>query len=187
MALDETGRLLLIAVFLLLGLERLIELRINKRNTDWLRDQGARFHRPDGFGLILVGQMLLIVLIPLEATWAPWSGIGIWTWPLLALALGAQALRYWVIRTLGQRWSIRVITLPQKPRILSGPYRWLRHPNYVAVAAETLVLPLAFGAWMSAVALVVVMGTALARRIRLEDKALRENVDAAATRPAASG
>lgn len=163
---------LLFAVLGLLALERGAELTINRRNVRWLRANGARFHGPDGFGLILVVQVLLFVLVPVEALVAPWGGPHALTWALLALALGAQALRYWVIRTLGHRWCIRVATLPGHERILGGPYRWLRHPNYLAVAAETLAIPLAFGAWGAAVALGLLQALALARRIRVEDAAL---------------
>ena len=66
--------------------------------------------------------------------------------PALAVALGAQALRWWCIRTLGHRWTTRVLVLPGAPRIRTGPYRVLAHPNYVAVIAEGAALPLVHGA-----------------------------------------
>ncbi len=166
---------LLVGVLLLLGAERALEIAINQRHVRWLRQAGARFHTPDGFRMILLAQVLLFVLVPIEALFAPWSNIGAWTWPLLAIALAAQGLRYWVIRTLGPRWCMRVATLPGKPRILGGPYRWLRHPNYVAVATETLVIPLAFGAFASAAVLTAIQIVALLRRIRFEDAALDES------------
>lgn len=103
---------------------------------------------------------------------APWARMGWWTWPLLGVALLAQLLRYWCITTLGHRWNVRVVTLPGAPRVTSGPYRWLPHPNYLAVLAECIMLPLAFGAWMSALVVVPVKAVALLRRIRHEDQAL---------------
>lgn len=176
MALGTLGGALLFATLGLLLLERGAELVLNRRHVRWLERAGAVFHPRDGLGLIVVVQSLLFVLLPLEALSSPWAAIGWWTWPLLALALAAQGLRYWVITTLGPRWCIRVATLPGKDRILGGPYRWMRHPNYVAVATETLVLPLAFGAYGTAALLSVLQAVALARRIRCEDHALRAAV-----------
>lgn len=167
----ETG--VLAAALLLLGAERIGELAINKRNTRWLNDHGAVWHGPDGFGLILAVQLLLFVLILTESLLAPWSGIGWWTWPLLAVALLCQGLRYWVITTLGRRWNVRVVTLPGAPRVTGGPYRWLSHPNYAAVLTEIVVIPLAFGAWLTVLLLVPLKIVALARRIRHEEQALR--------------
>ena len=88
------------------------------------------------------------------------------------MALLAQGLRYWCITTLGRRWTIRVATLPGAPRIAHGPYRWFPHPNYVAVLAEAVVLPLAFGAWLSLLVLVPLKLVALRNRIRHEERAL---------------
>jgi methyltransferase len=170
-----TGTLLFV-VLGILALERGLELALNRRHVRWLREQGAVFHTPDGFGLILAVQVGLFVLTPVEALAAPWGGAHAATWPLVGLLLLAQALRYWVIRTLGPRWCIRVATLPGKDRILGGPYRWLRHPNYLAVALETLALPLAFGAWATALVLGALQAVALARRIRYEDAALQAAV-----------
>ena len=70
--------------------------------------------------------------------------------PALVAALGYQAVRWWCIATLGPRWNVRVIVLPGAPRVSGGPYRYLPHPNYVAVWIETLALPLVHGAWISA-------------------------------------
>lgn len=110
--------------------------------------------------------------MPAEALLAPYAGLQPWTVPLaLALAL-AQALRYWCIVALGDRWSVRVVTVPGEGRRLGGPYRWLRHPNYVVVLAEVVLLPLAFGAWIAIAVLVPLKGVALLRRLRIEERAL---------------
>jgi methyltransferase len=159
-------------VLLLLLAERIGELLLDRRNARWLKAHGARWHGPDGFGLILAAQVLLFVLLAAEVAFAPWARTGWWTWPALALALLAQALRYWCIATLGPRWNIRVVTLPGAPRIAHGPYRFLPHPNYVAVFTEVVVLPLAFGAWLTLLVLVPLKLVALRRRIRFEEKAL---------------
>lgn len=164
---------LLAAVLGLLAAERLAELAINRRNARRLRERGAVWLGRDGFGLILAAQVLLFLMLGAEVALAPWSATGWWTWPLLAVALLAQGLRYWCIATLGERWSVRVVTVPGAPRIASGPYRFLPHPNYLVVLLEVLVLPLAFHAWLTALALVPLKLVALARRIRLEERALQ--------------
>lgn len=172
-ALGDARTILVAAIVLLvLGAERLWELRINRKHVAWLKGQGARFAGADGFGLILTVQVLLFVALPVEVVFSPWARLDGWFWPLLALAVLAQVVRYWVIATLGNRWSIRVVTLPGTPRILGGPYRFLRHPNYVVVALESLILPTMFGAWLTLLLVFPLNLVALARRIRLEDDAL---------------
>jgi methyltransferase len=91
--------------------------------------------------------------------------------PMLALALGAQALRYWAIRSLGDAWNVRVIVAPG---VLSrrGPYRWLRHPNYLAVGIEMFAIPLVHGAWLCALGFSVANAGILRGRIRIEESAL---------------
>jgi len=165
---------LLAAVLLLLGAERLAELALHRRHSRWLAAHGARWHRPDGFGLLVATQAVLLAGLVVEGGFAPWAGVGAWTWPLLAVALLAQGLRYWAIGTLGPRWSVRVVTLPGADRIVRGPYRFFPHPNYAAVMAESLVLPLAFGAWATAIVLTPLTLLALVRRIRLEEAALSD-------------
>lgn len=162
------------ATLLLLAAERAAELLLNRRHARWLAAHGARWHAPDGFGLILAAQALLFTLLPAEVAFAPWVRTGWWTWPALGAVLLAQALRYWAIATLGPRWSIRVVTLPGAPRIAHGPYRFFPHPNYVAVFAEVVVLPLAFGAWLTLLVLAPLKLVALRRRIHLEERALGE-------------
>src|SRR5436305_1757865 len=117
-----------------MGAERALELALDRRNAAWLRERGARFVADDGFGLILAGQVALFGGVAAEGALAPWSAAGWWTWLGIGLLALAQATRYWAIATLGRRWCVRVATLPGAPRILRGPYRFLPHPNYAAVA-----------------------------------------------------
>lgn len=91
---------------------------------------------------------------------------------MVAVVVAAQALRWWCIRTLGRQWNTRVIVVPGLPLVTGGPYRWLRHPNYVAVAAEGLALPLVHGAWVTALAFTALNSVLMAVRIRCEDGAL---------------
>jgi methyltransferase len=101
---------------------------------------------------------------------------------MVAVVVAANALRWWCIRTLGPRWSARVIVVPGLPLVRSGPYRWFAHPNYVAVVVEGLALPLAGSAWITAAVFFVLDGLLLTVRIRCETRAL-----AAARAPAAGG
>jgi methyltransferase len=93
-------------------------------------------------------------------------------WPLLALFGLLQLGRVWVIASLGRRWTTRLIVVPGAPLVASGPYRWFRHPNYLIVAAETAILPLAFAAVAIAAGFLACNALLIARRIRLEDAAL---------------
>jgi methyltransferase len=93
-------------------------------------------------------------------------------WPLLALYAALQGVRYWVIRSLGMHWTTRIITVPGRPLVRSGPYRYFRHPNYAVVAGEIALLPLVFGAWQIALVFSVLNGALLAHRIRIENAAL---------------
>jgi methyltransferase len=100
----------------------------------------------------------------------PWHTPPNWDW--LALFILLQAARLWIIASLGRRWTTRIIVLPSRPLIHGGPYRWLRHPNYLVVAGEIAVLPLAFGAWRLALVFSVVNAAVTAWRIAVEDRAL---------------
>ena len=94
-------------------------------------------------------------------------------WPFwLALWLAAQTLRYSAVGALGPRWSTRILVLPDAPLVRSGPYRWLRHPNYVAVVVELLAAPLVFGAWRTALGVSLLNALALRIRIAAEERAL---------------
>ena len=105
-------------------------------------------------------------------------------WAALALALAAQGLRYWAITTLGPRWNTRVIVVPGLPPVTGGPYRVMRHPNYVAVITEMAVIPLVHGAWMTAAVFSLGNALLLFVRIRAEEAALGEGwADAFADRP----
>lgn len=167
-----SGGPVLLAVLAFLAVERGLELVIHRRNARLLRARGAVWAGRDGFGLILLAQFALFGGLAVEGAFAPWTGVRAWTWPPLAAALLLQALRYWVILTLRERWAVRVVTVPGAPRITSGPYRFLRHPNYLVVALEALVLPLAFSAWGTLAVALPLQLVALRVRLKVEEKAL---------------
>lgn len=161
----------LLVVLGLLALQRGAEVLHARRNARWLRAEGARFVAADGFGAIVAVHALSFALPVAEAAWAG-TRFGWWTAAGAALFLAGQALRYHAITRLGRRWNTRVYVLPDAPLVDSGLYRFVRHPNYVGVALELFGLPLAFGLWRTALALTVLNGLALARRVRIEERAL---------------
>jgi methyltransferase len=93
-------------------------------------------------------------------------------WPMLAIVIAAQVLRWWCIKTLGRQWNIRVIVVPGATRITGGPYRLFSHPNYLAVVAEGIALPLVHTAWLTALVFSVLNAGLLTVRIRVENTAL---------------
>jgi methyltransferase len=93
-------------------------------------------------------------------------------WPMLAIVVAAQALRWWCIATLGDQWNTRVIVVPGAARVTIGPYRFVSHPNYVAVVAEGITLPLVHTAWMTALVFSVLNAALLIRRINVENAAM---------------
>ncbi|MFE7795210.1 isoprenylcysteine carboxyl methyltransferase family protein [Streptomyces sp. NPDC057460] len=157
---------------LLVAVERLAELVTARRNAAWSRRHGAaeygRGHYP-----VMVALHTGLLAGCLAETWLggrPFlPALG---WPMLALALGAQGLRWWCITTLGPRWNTRVIVVPDLPLVTAGPYRWLSHPNYVAVIVEGLALPLVHTNWLTATAFTLLNLPLLATRVRCENTAL---------------
>jgi methyltransferase len=152
--------------------ERLAELVVAQRNRAWSRAQGgvefgAR-HYPAMVALhtgLLAG--CLVEVIALHRPFIPVLG-----WPMLVIVLAAQGLRWWCIATLGRQWNTRVIVVPDAPRVTTGPYRFLSHPNYVAVVAEGVALPLVHTAWITAVVFAVLNAALLRTRIKVENEAL---------------
>jgi methyltransferase len=96
---------------------------------------------------------------------------------MLAVVLLAQTLRWWCIATLGHRWNTRIVVVPGVPLVASGPYRWFRHPNYIAVVIEGIALPLVHSAWITAVVFTVINAMLLRVRIAAENAALLAAVD----------
>lgn len=152
--------------------ERLAELIATNRNRSWsLAHGGIEFgarHYPAMVVLhigLLVG--CLVEPIALDRPFIPSLG-----WPMLAIALVAQALRWWCITTLNRRWNTRVIVIPGAHRITGGPYRFMPHPNYVAVIVEGVALPLVHTAWLTAGVFTILNALLLRTRIRVENAAL---------------
>jgi methyltransferase len=154
------------------ALERLAELVVSRRNAAWSTARGGtewgRGHYP--VMVVLHTGLLAGALAEVWLGHRPFlPALG---WTALALVLASQALRWWCIATLGHRWNTRVIVVPGLPPVTAGPYRWLRHPNYVAVVVEGIALPLVHTAWLTALVFTACNAVLLAVRIRVEDAAL---------------
>ena len=154
-------------ILALVVLQRLAELVYAERNTAALKARGAveigRAHYPLIVLLHAAWLVAVAVMLPKDAPI---------DWPLIAVFAVLQGLRVWVLATLGPYWTTRIITLKDAPLVRRGPYRFVRHPNYLVVSAEILVLPLAFGEWTVACVFTVLNAAMLAWRIRQENQAL---------------
>ncbi|WP_193608174.1 isoprenylcysteine carboxylmethyltransferase family protein [Nocardioides lijunqiniae] len=160
-------------VVALVGLERLAELVVSKRNAAWSFERGGRESGQGHYPFMVVLHTGLLVAMLVEA-WVrrPDVAAGL-AWSMLALVVASQALRWWCITTLGRRWNTRVIIVPGLAPVRSGPYRLMPHPNYVAVVVEGVALPLVHASWITAVVFTVANAALLTVRIRTEDAALR--------------
>jgi methyltransferase len=156
----------------LVGAERLAELVVSVRNAAWSRARGGVESGLGHYPLMVVLHTGLLVGALVEA-WVrePDVSAGL-AWSMTLLVLASQTLRWWCIATLGSRWNTRVIVVPGMAPVTGGPYRWLRHPNYVAVVVEGAALPLVHAAWVTALAFTVLNAGLLVVRIRVEDRAL---------------
>ncbi|MBP2656170.1 MAG: Isoprenylcysteine carboxyl methyltransferase [Firmicutes bacterium] len=165
--------MLFVALVALICFERFLELGLARRNRRWMLAQGAQefgaAHYPCFFILHaswLVGWVTEAILrgLMLDLFWCIW----------LALFLIAQGLRYWCLISLGRYWNTRILVIPGFKRVSRGPYLFLRHPNYLAVAVELACVPLIYGAWLTAVLATVFNAWLLLRkRIPAEEEALK--------------
>ena len=155
-----------VAVLAFVTLQRLAELALSQRNTKRLLERGGHEVAPEHYPF-----MVMLHASWLAVLWLLGPGPPIEIIPLILFAL-LQLGRLWVIATLGERWTTRIIVLPGAPLVKSGPYRWFNHPNYLIVIGEFAVLPLVFGLPMVAIVFSLLNGLMLWVRIRAENRAL---------------
>ena len=156
-----------ITILSLVTLQRLVELYIARRNTQRLLAKG-------GFE---VGSNHYPFVVVLHAIWL----LGLWylalklevSWPWIFAYLVLEAARGWIIAALGSRWTTRIIVVPGETLVDEGPYKFFRHPNYMVVAGEIFILPMAFGLWWYAILFAALNAAMLYWRIRAEDVALK--------------
>ena len=164
----------------LVALERLAELVVARRNERWSRHRGAVEAGAGHYPIMVVLHTGLLVGALLEVWLGDRPFVPALGWPMLCLVVAAQALRWWCIATLGRQWNTRVLVVPGMSRVERGPYRYLSHPNYVAVVVEGFALPLVHTAWITALCFTVLNAFLLRARIAAENEALR---DLAGARP----
>jgi methyltransferase len=156
----------------LVAAARLVELSVSRRNVRRLRERGAVEVGSAHYPWMVLVHAAFLIACPLEVFLLdrPWiAPLGA---TMLVLLAAAMAARYWVIATLGGRWSTRVLCLPGVPLVRRGPYRFLRHPNYAAVVVEMGALPLVHGAWWTAAVFGIANALVLRERIAVENAAL---------------
>lgn len=170
---DSSLLVWLVSFLILVLVQRVGELMHSAHNGRVLRARGAKEHGASHFPLLVIVHVLFPVSLVLEVVFLgarPGSWWGAW----LVLWCSAQFLRYWAVLSLGDRWNARILVLPGVPVVSRGPYAFLTHPNYVAVAIELLVAPLMFGAWRTALGISLLNLFALWIRICAEERALAQ-------------
>lgn len=155
-----------IALLAFVTLQRLVELPVARGNTRRLIAGGAYEVAPGHYPLIVAVHAAWLAALWWLAPGRPLDPIFFLLFVLL------EAGRLWVLRTLGPRWTTRIIVVPRETLVLRGPYRFVNHPNYLVVAGEIAVLPLVFGLWKVALAFSILNAMILAVRVRAENRAL---------------
>jgi methyltransferase len=152
--------------------ERVAELVVSNRNLAWSRTRGGIEFGAGHYPVMVVLHTLLLVGCLAEVIWLHRPFLPALGWPMLVIVVAAQVLRWWCITTLGRQWNTRVVVVPGAPRVSGGPYRVIPHPNYVAVIAEGVALPLVHTAWITALVFTVLNAALLTTRITTENNAL---------------
>jgi methyltransferase len=170
-------RILYTALVATVALMRLAELAVSRRNIARLLERGG----------VEVGQSLYPWMVAVHTVFLVACVAEVWLFDrplipglavfMLCLLAIAAILRWWVISALGDRWSTRVVFVPGDPPVTTGPFRWLRHPNYLAVIIEFFALPLVHTAWLTAIVFSVANAALLVSRVRTEETALAANSD----------
>lgn len=169
MDLTKTAFLILLAC---VGLERVVELQVSRRHQRDLANCGARKHRDPRYGWMVTLHVAVLVGAAVEVTllnrrFIPWLA-----YPALLLFALATLLRWWVIRTLGIHWNTEVVDSASLGVVSQGPFRWIRHPNYLGVFVELIALPLVHTAWLTAILAGVGNTVVLRNRLRIEERLL---------------
>ncbi|OKH75630.1 membrane protein [Mycobacterium sp. SWH-M1] len=158
------------ALIIAVALERIAELVVSQRNLAFSRKRGGVEYGAGHYPVMVVLHTALLVACLLEAAHREFlPALG---WPMFGIVLAAQGLRWWCISTLGHQWNTRVVVVPGAGRVTGGPYRYVPHPNYVAVVAEGIALPLVHSAWITAVVFTALNAILLRTRITCENRAL---------------
>ena len=161
-----------VVVVALVALERLAELIVSQRNAAWSFARGGHETGQGHYPAMVALHTGFLVAMLVEAFVRRPEVPSALAWSMLALVAVAQALRWWCIATLGPQWNTRVIVVPDLAPVRTGPYRFLAHPNYVAVVVEGIALPLIHACWITAAGFTILNAALLRVRLRVENDAL---------------
>ncbi|MCR9141110.1 MAG: isoprenylcysteine carboxyl methyltransferase [bacterium] len=171
-----TTQYIFFAIVALMIVQRLLELRHSKKNEAAMIARGGREHSPGHFQFMKLVHTFWFVAMIAEVALLDRSLDSNLDWTIAIIALAAtligQLLRYAAIRTLGPRWSVRIMTVPNSPAVSGGVYRYIRHPNYLGVILEIAAVPLIHGAYITAIVFTILNAMVLWIRIGAEERAL---------------
>lgn len=168
---------MLFAIFIvLIGLQRLAELYIAKQNEKQMKETGAVEYGKTHYRWMVLMHVSFFIVLTFEVI--GFSRTLSTLWPIwLSLFLVAQTGRVWVITSLGKHWNTKIIVIPDAEVVVKGPYRYIKHPNYLIVATEIIVISLLFNAFYTAILFSLLNAWMMSIRIPLEEKALKENTE----------
>ncbi|WP_051044399.1 isoprenylcysteine carboxyl methyltransferase family protein [Pleurocapsa sp. PCC 7319] len=158
-------------------LQRLLELRHSKQNAAYILAQGGREYNDNLLGAVKVLQVSWWMAMIVEVWWLERPFIPVLAAAALLATLAGQVLRYLSMRSLGQRWTLPIMTLPHQPVVDSGIYSYLRHPNWLGVILEIAALPLIHSAYLTAIFFSIANAWLMSKRIKAEERALSEDTN----------
>jgi methyltransferase len=166
-----------LALLVAVGLLRLVELGISKRHQKQMAERGAaKVDEPRFRWMVLLHTAVLlgaaVEVLLLRRPFLLWLAV-----PMFAIFLAANGVRWWVIRSLGTHWNAQVVDSTRLGVVTTGPFRYVRHPNYAAVFSELLALPLIHTAWITATAGAIAHIVVLSQRLSTEERVLFANPD----------
>jgi methyltransferase len=168
---------MIFAIFIILiAIQRMFELYIAKQNEKQLKAAGAVEYGESHYSWMVLMHLSFFIVLIIEVVVLERDVSGLWPiW--LTLFLIAQSGRIWVIRSLGKHWNTKIIVVPDADVVIKGPYKYFKHPNYIIVATEIIVISLLFNAYYTAVIFSLLNVWMMTVRIPLEEKALKEHTE----------
>ncbi|RST73621.1 hypothetical protein D4T97_012095 [Siminovitchia acidinfaciens] len=157
-------------------LQRLFELVLARRNERWMKERGGKEYGEKHYTFMVLLHIGFFITLIIEINIFNRTISPYWVM-LLFVFLLAQAARVWVILTLGKYWNTKIIVLPGAKSVNKGPFKYIKHPNYLIVTTELILIPLIFQAYLTMVIFFILNRLILAVRIPAEEKALREHTD----------
>ena len=168
----ELSVYLFLALLLAVAALRILELRISRRHQQQMSRRGALKVRDPYFRWMAMFHTLVLAGAAVEVVFLHRPLIPVLAVPMSALFLAANVVRWWVIRTLGEHWNVQIMNSTGLGVVTTGPFRYVRHPNYAAVFVEMLVLPLIHTAWITALAGSLAHLVVLSQRLSTEERVL---------------